>query len=103
MLAQKLVNKIVPSSSIPSQSKSHVVNPTSFGADPTGVNDSTVQLQAAVNFLVNFGTTKDAQGRINLGGAVLDLDGGIFSISDTILFKLSFTLKIHCSKKYRTL
>lgn len=86
MLAQKLVNKIVPSSSIPSQSKSHVVNPTSFGADPTGVNDSTVQLQAAVDFLVNFGTTKDAQGRINLGGAVLDLDGGIFSISDTILF-----------------
>ena len=63
-----------------------VITPTTYGADPTGFADSTSAIRLAVQALVSLGKSKDLQGRLNLGGAILDLQGGTYSISSTIAF-----------------
>ena len=76
------------------------VKPASMGGDPTGVNDSTAALQAAVDACVaqsvvspngvfpgsvgfpwGFGNGKDIR---DMGGCVVDLEGGEYRISATI-------------------
>ena len=59
----------------------HVITPSAFGADPSGSADSTAGMKAAIAALTALGGTTDDQGRIDLGGAVLDLEGGTYSIS----------------------
>lgn len=69
----------------------YVVNPAEHGADPTGVADSTAALQHCVELLWNasrpsgsLGTASDPQ--LDLGGATLDLAGGVYLISSPIVF-----------------
>ena len=62
-----------------------VVSPAAFGADATGTRDSSDALRAAIDALTRLGTgTRDEQDRLDLGGAVLDLEGGIYSVSETV-------------------
>jgi hypothetical protein len=63
-----------------------VIIPTDFGADPTGKTDASVSLAAAIKALLQLGDTTDFQGRVDLGGAVLDLAGGRYLISEPLLF-----------------
>lgn len=67
---------------------SPLIRVTDFGADPTGVKDSTEAFNKAVAELLSrkkFNSTM-ADGINDLGGAVIDLEGGNYTISDTILF-----------------
>ena len=86
--AHKLLTKVV-ATALPENT--HTVTPLSYNADPTGVRDSTQALQTAVNALLAFGTEKDAQGRLILGGAVLDLQGGVYSVSQSIIFPAGYS------------
>ena len=63
----------------------HTVSPADYGADPGGLQDSTHALRSAVEALLRLGTQKDAQGRVDLGGARLDLGGGAYSVSGEIV------------------
>jgi len=62
---------------------SPVVFPTSFGADPTGVADSTAAFAAALAAVVARNATgkKMSDGIADLGGVVLDLQGGDYLVS----------------------
>ena len=63
------------------------VDPTDFGADPTGKTDSTNAFQKVMDVLFNVSAYADhpmASGIHNLGGATLDLNGGEFMISEPI-------------------
>eukprot|EP00040_Diaphanoeca_grandis_P013918 m.70316 g.70316 ORF g.70316 m.70316 type:complete len:537 (+) comp24210_c0_seq1:213-1823(+) len=70
----------------------YVINPADYGGDPSGVADSTAALQHCVELLWNasrpstrgLGGTSDPQ--LDLGGATLDLAGGVFLISSPIVF-----------------
>lgn len=69
-------------------STSPLIKVTDFGADPTGVKDSTEAFKKAVSELLSrkkYNCTM-ADGINDLGGAVIDLEGGNYTISDTILF-----------------
>ena len=60
------------------------LDPSTFGADPTGRTDSTAALIAAMAALTNTSAHADdpmADCIVNLGGATLDLGGGEFLIS----------------------
>ena len=62
------------------------INPWTFGADPTGVNDSTAAWKATLAALFN-ATDKQhplANGIANCGGATVDLGGGTYLISEPI-------------------
>jgi hypothetical protein len=64
-----------------------IINPTDYGADPTGAADASDAMDAAVGALCKLGGGRvDANGLKNLGGAVFDLSGGVYSISRTLLF-----------------
>tara|TARA_B110000208_G_C11707651_1_gene408127 strand:- start:69 stop:1247 length:1179 start_codon:yes stop_codon:yes gene_type:complete len=63
-----------------------VVYPTEYGADPTGVADSTASFVDAIAAVVALGGPTDAQHRIDLGGATLDLGGGVYSVSSQVHF-----------------
>ena len=68
----------------PPDSSCWVVHPTAFGADPSGVRDSTKAMTAAVAALLEKGAASGARMGSNytdLGGAVLDLQGGTFLLS----------------------
>ena len=66
-------------------SSSSVVSPFSFSADGSGKSDDSIALRRSIAALIRLGTgTRDKQGRVDLGGAVLDLEGGIFSVSSTV-------------------
>ena len=59
---------------------------TDFKADPTGATDSSPQLEAAMAALLGHNGSAPAvdplaRGVRNLGGAVLDLEGGVYSVS----------------------
>ena len=56
-----------------SAAASHVVSPADYGADPTGVQDSTLALVSAVAAMVALPGRTDDQNRVDLGGAVLDV------------------------------
>lgn len=61
---------------------SPVVFPTSLGADPTGVADSTAAFTAALGAVLARRTGKNmSDGIADLGGVVLDLQGGEYLIS----------------------
>lgn len=55
----------------------HVTGPSAFGADPSGKTDSTAAFVAAVKALTGLGGATDPQGHVDLGGAILDLEGGV--------------------------
>ena len=62
---------------------SPVVFPTAYGADPSGVADSTAAFAAAVAAVVARNATghKMSDGIADLGGVVLDLQGGDYLVS----------------------
>jgi hypothetical protein len=57
------------------------ISPVDFGADPTGVADSSAAFSRAMGALLNRTRGKMAAGIADLGGAVLDLGGGTYSLS----------------------
>lgn len=64
------------------------VTPQSFGGDPTGTVDSTKALQAALAYCLNVSTYTPGVfpfGARNAGGCEVDLDGGEFLTSQTML------------------
>lgn len=64
------------------------ISPVDFGADPTGLKDSTEAFAAAVAALVNTtgrAARPMASGITNLGGATLDLGGGQYLIAAPIV------------------
>jgi hypothetical protein len=70
----------------------YVINPVSYGADPTGATDSTAALQHCVELLWNAsrpgaaGLSSTSNPQLDLGGATLDLGGGIFLLSGPVVF-----------------
>jgi hypothetical protein len=64
------------------------VRPTDFGADPTGVNDSTAAFNSAMAAVLAHNTSghKLAFGVQDLGGVTLDLSGGDYLISAPLVF-----------------
>jgi hypothetical protein len=78
----------------------YIINPADHGADPTGATDSTAVLQRCVELLWNAsrsssssnngdgGNVNSSKGtpQLDLGGATLDLAGGIFLLSSPIVF-----------------
>jgi len=67
----------------PADAASPVVFPTAFGADPTGAADSTAAFAAALAAVVARNATgkKMSDGIADLGGVVLDLQGGDYLVS----------------------
>jgi hypothetical protein len=78
--------KKLPVRSLAPGTSSPVVSPVDFGADPTGVTDSTTAFVAAIAELLKHNTSghKMSDGIIDLGGVVLDLQGGDYLISSPI-------------------
>lgn len=72
-----------------SSGASPVFYPRLFGADPSGFSDSTVALQKAMAALLASNTTRAtsvmASGIRDLGGATLDLEGGLYNISAPLI------------------
>lgn len=66
-----------------------VVNVLDFGADPTGVADSTAAIQAAINSLA---PTSSAVTPANAGGGTVYIPAGRFRITDTLLIGYGITL-----------
>ena len=67
----------------------YVINPADYGADPTGATDATAVLQQCVNLLWNASRSGSVLARtqqLDLGGATLDLAGGIFLLSTPVVF-----------------
>lgn len=62
--------------------------PTEYGGDPTGTVDSTAAVQKALQFCINASNHipgKFPVGARDAGGCTVDLEGGEFLISDTLL------------------
>ncbi|XP_004305794.1 PREDICTED: polygalacturonase QRT3-like [Fragaria vesca subsp. vesca] len=66
-----------------SSSSSRVHHATEYGADPTGISDSTEALQQAISdaFISRIEGTHLMEGIADLGGTQLHLDGGTYKIS----------------------
>ena len=64
-----------------------------FGADPTGRADSTAAFAAAVAALLSRNTSghEDEGGSIDLGGALLDLEGGDYLISAPLTIPTNYS------------
>ena len=77
-------NKCILSS--PPSSSSFRVTPIDFGADPTGKTDSTKAFTAALHSLLNHTSSlpQMASSIINHGGVILDLAGGVYTISQSV-------------------
>ncbi|CAA0823811.1 Polygalacturonase QRT3 [Striga hermonthica] len=74
----------------PSTAAPFVYHVTSYGADPTGIQDSTEAILKAVSdALGGTGNGLLTDGIVNLGGARVDLDGGNYLISRPIRFPVS--------------
>ncbi|KAI3761852.1 hypothetical protein L1987_52274 [Smallanthus sonchifolius] len=74
-----------PSSSSRARSGSGVYSVIDYGADPTGKNDSTDAILAAISDAVSVeGDGFLMQGITNLGGVQISLEGGIYKISRPI-------------------
>lgn len=63
----------------------YVLNPLSFGADPSGVNDSTAALQACVTHAWNSSRGNDHD-QLDLGNLVIDLAGGVYLLNAPVVF-----------------
>ena len=64
----------------------YVINPITYGADPTGIMDSSWAFNLAIQALLQRNTSghTDESNTIDLGGATLDLQGGDYLISQSI-------------------
>ena len=62
-----------------------VINPSDFGADPTGKTDASPAMDKAVSSMLTHQVGIDDMGIYDLGGVTLDLDGGSFSLSRPLL------------------
>ena len=69
------------------------VYPVDFGADPTGILDSTDAFNKAMLSLLSHNTSghQDEGGTFDLGGAMLDLEGGDYLISAPILVPSNYS------------
>ena len=63
-----------------------IIVPTDYGADPTGAADSSGAFDKAVAAMLDLGNRETLEGQTDLGGAVLDLSGGIYNLSRPIMF-----------------
>ena len=61
-----------------------VVYPTSFGADPTGKTDSAAAFAAAMTAVLSRASGNMSDGILDLGGVVMDLQGGDFLLSSPL-------------------
>ena len=78
------------SSTAPSQSAGLWL-PADFGADPTGVKDSSPAFDALLSALLSVNYThRLASGIIDLGGATIDLQGGDYLISRPLVVPFCF-------------
>lgn len=71
-------------SDTPSTASSRIVNPIDHGADPTGALDSSTAFDKAVSALLALESSKNLEGQGDLGGAVLDLAGGMYNLSRSV-------------------
>ena len=55
-------------------------NPVDYGADPTGATVSSDSLDACAAAMLALGARTDPEGHVDLGGATLDLGGGIYLV-----------------------
>jgi hypothetical protein len=63
----------------------YAVRPADFGADPTGVVDSSAAFTAAVSALRARNTSGNTlEGLVDLGGCLLDLEGGDYLLSNPV-------------------
>lgn len=62
----------------------HTLLPADFGADPSGAKDSSAAFAAAVAQLLKFASGSQPDGLVDLGGATIDLDGGIYRLAGPI-------------------
>jgi hypothetical protein len=61
------------------------LSPVAFGADPKGKIDSSAAMKDMITYLTsNISKTRDESGHIDLGGATIDLEGGVYLVSETI-------------------
>ena len=69
------------------------IYPIDFGADPSGVSDSSAAFDLAMAELFSRGTSGhfDESGTIDLGGATLDLQGGDYLISKSLFFPSNYS------------
>ena len=83
-LRRKAVSQVATCAQIASGA---VTSPADYGADLTGVNDTSWAFSKAVAALVALAPTSrtNDQGMIDLGGAALDLKSGIYLISSPVV------------------
>ena len=75
-----------------------VLCPIDFGADPTGFSDSSDAFNATIFAALSRGVSTTSSGRnimgadtVDLGGVTIDLAGGRYAISTTIIFPAGFS------------
>ena len=71
-------------------SSSRVFRPTDYGADPLGVADSSDAIDKAIQAMTASAAPGE-DGFVSLGGAILDLAGGNYSVSRSVVFPASFS------------
>jgi hypothetical protein len=70
----------------------YIINPADYGADPTGITDSTAVVQHCVELLWNASrlpgslSSSASDQQLDLNGATLDLAGGVFLLSSPVVF-----------------
>lgn len=67
-----------------------VISPVQYGADPTGKQDSSTAFDAAIKAMLKLGSSTDFQGRIDLGGAIFDLMGGRYLVSEPVVIPAGY-------------
>ena len=79
-----------------------VIYPADFGADPTGLRDSTAAFAAATAALLARNTSghSDEGGTVDLGGALMDLEGGDYLVGAPLLIPSNFS---NCAIAHGTL
>ena len=77
----------------PSNASSGVINPIDYGADPTGEKGASDALNAAVAAMLALKREdrKDTLGLYDLGGATLDLSGGIYKLYEPVAIPVGFS------------
>jgi hypothetical protein len=63
-----------------------IIVPKAYGADPTGASDSSDAFDKAIAAMLAIGKRETLEDQTDLGGAVLDLSGGIYNLSRPIVF-----------------
>lgn len=80
--AQRLVQTAAAALASPGQGPGgHTVSPLDFGADPSGDRDSSQAFSQAVQALLALAGHSTPSGLRDLGGATLDLQGGVYKVS----------------------